>query len=184
MTKLFQVRSALRAALCLFLLSATPLLARAHAASPAPANTVSALERVVAVQECQTLSAAYAHYSDRADAEHLAALFAEDGTWAPPSGAIRGREEIRQFIVNEVAAKQMAGGYSQRRVTSDLRIELIDRDHARGAAYMTVYRFSVKTTTDSGTSLAPVLIADVSDEYVRTAAGWKFQSRKITVVAH
>jgi uncharacterized protein (TIGR02246 family) len=184
MTRLLQGRSVPRAALCLFLFSFAPLLARAHSASAAPANTGSALERVVAVQECQALSAAYAQYSDRADADQLAALFAEDGTWTPPSGPIQGREAIRQFIVKEVAAKQLAGGHSQRRVTGDLRIELIDRDHARGAASMTVYRFGVKTTADSGTSLAPVLIADVSDEYVRTAAGWKFQSRKITVVAH
>ncbi|MGD9842428.1 MAG: nuclear transport factor 2 family protein [Steroidobacteraceae bacterium] len=183
MIRLPQVRSALGAALCLFLLSVTLPLAGAPSARPANLDGLSELERVTAVQECQALSAAYTHFSDNTDAERLAALFAEDGIWVPPSGAIQGREAIRMFV-NEIAAKQKAGNFLQRRVTSDLHVELTDRDHARGAAYMMVYRFGAKTSTDASTSLAPVLIADVSDEYVRTAAGWKFKSRTITVVAH
>jgi hypothetical protein len=64
---------------------------------------------------------------------------------------------------------------------TNTRIEVIDRDHAKGTAYLTMHRFD-PAHPETIKSLAPVLAGVMNDEYVRTPQGWRFKQRKLEAV--
>jgi hypothetical protein len=139
-------------------------------------KAVSDLERLAIERECEALSNSYAHNLDFVDADGLAGLFAEDGVWFPSGRRLEGPKAIHDYW-----AAQAGRPYVTRHVMSNTRIEIIDRDHAKGTAYLTMYRFD-PAHPEAIKSLEPALLGMMDDEYVRTPQGWRFKQRKLEAV--
>ncbi len=136
----------------------------------------SAAERLLAIVECQQLSVSYGYYLDFVDADALANLFEEKAVWKTSTQTYNGREAIRNFW-----ASQKARLYQTRHIVTNTRVVLSDADHASGTAFLTMYRFD-PAHPETIKSLEPVAIGVFQDEYVRTADGWRFHSRKLETV--
>jgi ketosteroid isomerase-like protein len=161
-----------------FIAAVTLLLAGAPARAVETGNKagISDVERLMIERECEALSNSYAHYLDFVDADGLAGLFAEDGVWFPSGRRLEGPKAIHDYW-----AAQAGRPYVTRHVMSNTRIEVIDRDHARGTAYLTMYRFD-PAHPETIKSLEPALLGMMTDEYARTPQGWRFKQRKLEAI--
>lgn len=135
---------------------------------------------VAAIQQaCETVSISYARYLDAADWQNLPSAFAADGVWEVLGNRMEGRAAIADYWKRRTA--DWAEGHGRLHQISNQVIEVIDRDHARGASTIVVYFFDTRPGKNTG--LVPSLIARNDDTFVRTAEGWKLAHRKITPVA-
>ena len=147
--------------------------------SPAPKAQTAAhtdTEQLLIQRDIQNLSLDYGHALDTMDPDELASVFAENGVWDQPSKPLHGRKDIREFW-----QAQVGRSYVTRHVVSNIRVRIKDRDHATGAAYLTMFRFDDKHP-ETIKSLEPALLGKFTDEYVRTPEGWKFAFRKLEVI--
>src|SRR5438552_2460181 len=111
-------------------------IASASAAEPPKVNEPSDIERLLIERDCIALSNSYGHAIDFSDPDLMASLFAADGRWFPSGGAAQGPKAIHDYV-----ARQVGRPYVTRHVLTNTRIEVIDRDHAKGTAYLTRYRY-------------------------------------------
>jgi hypothetical protein len=165
--------ASVRSAIASIAVAMTLAASCASAAETPKANELGDLDRLLIERDCAALSNAYAHALDFVDPDELASLFAEDGRWFPAGGAVQGPKAIRDYW-----AKQAGRSYVTRHVLTNTRIEVVDRDHAKGSAYLTMYRYD-PAHPETIKSLEPVLVGVMTDEYVRTPQGWRFQQRKL-----
>ena len=126
-----------------------------------------ALRRLLDLDEIRDLARRYAHCVWQCDAAAAAELFAEDGEMdtgdRPP---IRGRAAIR------AAYDEIFRSQEFRPMVHNHVIDL-DGDSATGTCYL-----EVQATQDG---VDKVGIGYYRDRYVRTAKGWKFRSRLLTL---
>ena len=130
------------------------------------------LEALTIKEACQALSIAYARHVDFAEYDACADLFAEDGylnTGAP----LEGREAIREGM------KKRSPKLRSRHVLTNIHTEALDRDHARGISYLSLYRHIGPESLEDKPIVfdAPAAVGHYSDEFVRTAEGWRIASR-------
>ena len=113
------------------------------------------------------LACRYAHCVWQKDIDGAIELFAEDGQMdmgtLPP---ITGREALRE------AYRQTVGGGAFRPFVHNHLVEL-DGDRATGICYL-----DLRAEADGKSMIGAGFYRD---DYVRTAGGWKFQSRKLTL---
>lgn len=127
------------------------------------------LDRIDAELTCARLVALYGRASDSGGG--VEDLFAEDGVLHIYQ-RLEGRKAMR--AARELRPKSML----TRHITTDVVIDVLDDDHARGTCYLTAY-----VLPEGGTELGlPAVVGEYSDEFVRTEAGWKFSSRVFTPV--
>lgn len=155
------------------------------AAGTAPASassraSLSDAEIATIQQLCETASVKYALALDGKDPDALAQAFSEDGVWEVLGNKMEGREAIRKYWRTRTA--EWAPDHGRVHSITNQAIDVIDRNHARGISKVVVYFFS--TTDGNNTTLAPQLIAQNNDEYVRTAEGWKLKRRSIERIAN
>ncbi len=131
------------------------------------------LERTLAELACARLPVDYAHCVDSRDNEAFVALWSEDGVWHNTRGPQRGRATIRLYVENQ--AKTAVG----RHVCSNVRVTLTDEVHATGTSYFTFYNAVDPGDARPVTITAPMFVGQYFDEYVKTAEGWKFASRRM-----
>jgi len=155
--------------------------ARAGDAPAADAQAPLSPVEIAAIQQaCETVSIQYARYLDGKDWQNLPSVFAPDGVWEVLSNRLEGRDAIRDYWRARTA--EWAPTHGRMHQIANQVIEVVDRDHARGSSFAVVYFFD--TAPDANRSLAPILIAKNTDAFVRTAEGWKLQSRRIERVAN
>lgn len=159
------------------------LPAGACAAGPGQPASASAplsdMETAAIQQLCETASIRYALALDGKDPEALAMAFSEDGVWEVLGNRMEGRAAIRDYWRTRLA--DWAPDHGRLHQISNQAIEVIDRDHAKGTSTAVVYFFS--TANGANRQLVPGLIARNTDEFVRTAEGWRLSRRSITPVA-
>lgn len=128
------------------------------------------IDRLLIERECERLVVAYTHLVDFGEATNVADLFTEDGTWSAPGVAMKGREQIREGFATREDMPRMS-----KHVCTNLKVDVLDEDHAEGVVYLTLYR------ADTGNGLAridgPMLVGHYRDEFARTEDGWRFASR-------
>ena len=127
------------------------------------------LWELAARESIRNLVASYAHLADGGRFEELLELFTEDGVLhggdAPEA---KGRDAIRAFLTGTGADLKSVTRMSLiRHHVSNLRIEVVDRDSARGVAYFFV-------VTDRG----PDHWGRYRDEYARAGDRWLFRHRR------
>ena len=126
---------------------------------------MSALADLEAIRD---LARRYAHYVWQGDLEALTNLFAEDGEMDPGTRPpIRGRAALLAGFREMLTAGSVFLPFVQQHVGS------LAGDAATGTCYV-----DLRGEVD-GRSMIGAGWYD--DRYVRTAAGWRFQSRKITL---
>jgi hypothetical protein len=139
---------------------------------------LSDVQKLVIVHACEDVSIAYLTYIDSGDFKNMPSVFTADGVWQVGSNNLVGHKAIGDFWQKRVSLRSPEDGW--RAAISNQRIDVIDRDHARGTAYITIYKFS---RTQANLSLAPYVFTQSNDEYVRTPQGWRLKLRQILTVA-
>jgi uncharacterized protein (TIGR02246 family) len=123
---------------------------------------------------CTRLSIQYCIAVDARDYDTFAGLFTEDAVWTTPDKRQwKGHAGIREFT-SKIDAKLI------RHLASNILVDVLDEDRARGGSSTTVYRYmgdEVPAPMDG-----PSLIVENRDEYRRTAKGWRIASRVIVPV--
>lgn len=110
----------------------------------------------------------YTHLVDGGEAAAVADLFAADGVWSSGPARYEGRDAIRAAF-----ARRQASDRTSRHVCTNLRIDVVDDDHATGLVYLTLYRFD----GDGPGRPDPDLVGEYRDAFVRTTEGWRFAER-------
>ncbi len=120
------------------------------------------------LEAIRDLARRYAHYVWQNDLEALADLFAEDGSMDPGTRPpIVGRAALLAGFREMLTAGSTFLPFIQQHVVD------LDGDTATGACYIDL-RAEVNGESMIGAGW-------YDDRYVRTADGWRFQTRKITL---
>lgn len=136
---------------------------------PAPSEP-SAAERLEIVAACERLVLDYAHFADRCEYDRWAALFCEDAVFRHFGAAHVGRAQIRTATGPRPTIPM--------HVMSNIRIDVLGRERARGTSYVTGY-VRARDTTGVVPSVAPWAIGRYSDVYALTAEGWRIAEREL-----
>ena len=133
------------------------------------------LERLQIEHACARLSIAYANHVDARRYDAFVELFAEDAE-LDAGGLLRGREAIRR------AMARRSDRLRSRHVLTNILVDVIDADHARGVTYLTLYRH-VGDTPDGQPidRTLPAGIGQYDDEFVRGRNGFRFARRVLTL---
>jgi len=120
------------------------------------------------LEAIRDLARRYAHYVWQNELEALADLFAEDGSMDPGTRPpIVGRVALLAGFREMLTAGSTFLPFIQQHVVD------LDGDAARGTCYIDL-RAEVNGESMIGAGW-------YDDRYVRTASGWRFQTRKITL---
>jgi hypothetical protein len=124
--------------------------------------------------DIQNLYAYYNLVSDAGDADAYAACFTQDGSLVIPAIGleVRGWQELSAFKAADAARR---GGRLRRHWNSGLYLEADGPDSVRGRCYLHGYNGK------PGEILQKADIGIYDDRIVRTAAGWRFARREITM---
>ena len=147
-------------------------------------SKLSDLETLVIERACERLINEFFEAIDLRNEAHLDNLFTEDATYArpiAPDTIISGRETIRKSF------EARPGGRVTRHTCSNVRITVESAERATG-----VHRVVLITGPDQPPpdpqfgykADARQLVGEFADVFVKTAAGWRFESRRGRVILH
>jgi hypothetical protein len=125
--------------------------------------------------DCHWLSIAYARYVDFRLYDDFADLFDIDGM-LDAGMPLKGREVIRK------AMARRKDELRSRHVLTNIYINVVDENNATGLSYLTLYRHIGEESLDLFepiTFQGPAAIGHYDDEFINTAEGWRFASRKL-----
>ena len=143
------------------------------------ADTLSALDRLAIQAECTDLLLTYGEGLDNTDPQKIWPLFAKDGTWQGDNNKpVQGQSALRDFWTKVFSNKRPTVG---RHIVTNVRISVIDADHASGSAYVTQYRYDPEHL-DKITSLSPNMLVTIKMDYVRFPEGWRFQTMHVNAI--
>jgi 3-phenylpropionate/cinnamic acid dioxygenase small subunit len=122
-------------------------------------------------RDCESLCIAYARAIDFRDYDDFVMLFVEDAT-LDLGRAMHGREAISASI----AARP--DNLRSRHVISNVFIDVVDENQARGICYLTLYRsLAASSKQEPVETTQPAAVGHYQDQYTLTRDGWRFQSR-------
>lgn len=142
------------------------------------AADLSEVDKLVIAHECEAVLLAYGERIDNGDREGAAALFTEDADFRVRGGPLKGREAIRTAFASQ---RNPADPTVTLHVFTNVRVEVVGRDHCKLKAYEVIYRYD-PVDTEKNTSLAPTLVGKLDDEFIRTKDGWRYAKRHLTAV--
>lgn len=114
---------------------------------------------------------------DERDWPGYAELFAEDGVFIranAPDEPLVGREAIRRALAERSAARLT------RHLCTNLEIDVLDGEHARGFCYLLLYAGDASQPESPGGRPADGVqrVGEYRDTFVRTGAGWRIGMRE------
>jgi hypothetical protein len=122
--------------------------------------------------ELHGLEAEYWYEVDHNFGRSAPAFYEPNGTFAIGDNVFRGRDEIAGFY----RRREERGARTARHVVANPRLTVLSEDHARFESIMVLY-------ADDGVpvleSKPPVMIADVTTEYVRAGGTWSVRARTL-----
>lgn len=140
-------------------------------------------EALLLEHACEKLLMRSIRTFDERDWQGFADVFAVDGVFFranQPASPLTGREAILAALQSRPADRLT------RHVCTNVQIDVIDADHARGLCYL--YLFSATASPPEKAMGGPAdsvqRLGEYSDEYVRTAEGWKISKRVGVIVMH
>ena len=128
---------------------------------------MSALEDKDAIRE---LLARYCFLLDGYQLGEFAALFAADGEWTSRNGTAKGPADIEKLLRGMVP--EPAPGKRRKHFTANIIVDLV------GDSATVISNFLVVRDSEAGPVIA--VAGTYDDMVVRTAAGWKFKSRRLS----
>ena len=130
-------------------------------------------ERHAAIVACQQLSVAFGNYVDQRRYAELGALFAPDGVFERAGVGVVGPAAIEAELAKRPAH------WATLHFCTNVQIEPVDADHAVGRAYQFVLMQKDVTGDPPYPMPGSIEAAGIfEDAFVRTAAGWRFASRR------
>lgn len=125
-------------------------------------------------EECTALSIAYARCVDFRDYDAFIELFTEDGELDV------GRSLIGRAAIADAMSRR-PDELKSRHVLSNIFIDVIDADRARGISYLTLYRhIGPESLTGKPIEFSgPAAVGHYEDQFVRTESGFLFQRRRL-----
>lgn len=121
--------------------------------------------------DCAQLVQSFYHCLDEKRYEDMVNLFARDGAWVRLGQELKGRDNIRK------AMGERADWLTAHLVTN-LRIRVIDADHAESVQYITLYRHEgFDKSKGAAPVVLPLAILRHRDTLVREDGAWKFQRK-------
>ncbi|HEX7035096.1 MAG TPA: nuclear transport factor 2 family protein [Pseudomonadales bacterium] len=129
---------------------------------------IAAVERA-----CTQLSIAYARAIDFRDYDAFVLLFTEDGV-LDVGTTLHGRDAIREWL------RHRPDELRSRHVISNVFVDVLGPDEARGISYLTLYRHHGEESVRFGPVplTGPAAVGHYEDRFVRTEEGWLFRSRR------
>ncbi len=123
---------------------------------------------------CTKLAYAYARLIDFRDYEGFAALFTEDGE-LDVGKPIHGADAIFEAISKRPQTLR------RRHVISNVFVEALDPQTARGMNYLTLFRHIGDESLESGPVSfdQPAAVGHYEDRYALTPDGWRISRRKL-----
>jgi SnoaL-like domain len=139
-------------------------------------SELAPLKRLVIERACEQLCIEYARLVDFRDYDNFAELFAADAV-LQVGRRLEGKPAIRASML------QRSEDVRSRHVITNIFIEVLDAQSARGIAYLTLYRHVGPSSAryDPIASTQPTAVGHYEDRYIRTDAGWRFKSRILHV---
>lgn len=150
------------------------MVASMHVA--AAVQSLSPQQTLLIEHACERLSADYAYAVDANNPEAVASVFAEDGVWQLRD-VYKGRKAIRDYMQEFVTTKT----YTSVHLTTNIRIQVIDENHATGTASVQLYRYDPANLPAGG--FMPTALGTFNDEFVRTPEGWRFLRRELKAIS-
>ena len=140
-------------------------------------------DELASVEACRSLILEFAARIDNGQAQTLGELLAEDATFARPTAP----DVVINGAANIVAAfasrpKTMVSQH----LNLNIRIRLTGPDSAEGNSIVMLYIASAadELVPGKGRKAGAPLIGTWTDQFVRTAAGWRFKDRRGAVTMH
>ena len=132
-----------------------------------------ATEREI-VDECEALSIAYARAVDFRDYEAFVELFTEDGV-LDVGTPLEGRAAIRK------AMSRRPDELRSRHVLTNIFVDVVDENSARGISYLTLYRHvGPESLLGQPVDFAgPAAVGHYEDRFTRTRDGFRIKHRKL-----
>lgn len=123
---------------------------------------------------CTALSYAYARAIDFRDQDALVELFTDDATLTL-GDTLSGQDAIRAWI------RARPDELRSRHVVSNVFVDVLSADSARGIAYLTLYRHHGEASLLHGPAplAGAAAVGHYEDRFMRTAAGWRFAARRL-----
>ena len=125
--------------------------------------------------ECQQLVCKYYDHVDHYEYEQAVALFTLDVDWIALGVKLDGPNEILKGLYGGL------GDGTIRHVLSNIMVDVIDENHAKGRVYGTLYSSPDICYDQHEGPISfegPTQIVDGLDEYTRTADGWRISQRR------
>ena len=121
--------------------------------------------------DCTRLVISFYNLLDEKRYAELADLFAPDGAWVRLGRALVGPNAI-------VEAMRERENWLTAHVVTNIRIEVIDADHAETTQYITLYRHEGWNEKDGpAPMILPLAVLRHRDKLVRQGSEWKFQRK-------
>jgi ketosteroid isomerase-like protein len=134
------------------------------------------MERALIERECERLIVAYSHYIDFGDAARVAELFTDDGVWQSPEARLDGRAAIHTAFTR----RQANPGRRSRHVCTNVAVDVVSSDEARGVCYFTLWRADGVERTVARVD-GPEMVGEYRDTFVLTPNGWRIRERRASV---
>jgi hypothetical protein len=132
-------------------------------------------ERDLIERACEKLSIAYARHIDFREYEAFADLFTEDGVLEVFGNQLRGRKSILTSMSDRPANRKSL------HIFTNIWTNVLDQDNATGKTYLSLFRADHDGPGPAPNTL-PLLAGYYDDVFVRTPKGWRFASRKATML--
>jgi hypothetical protein len=131
-------------------------------------------ERFAIEQACTRLVTAFHVHIDAFEHDAVIGLFAPDATWVHPmAGRLEGHAAFKAYLDSKSTQP------TAMHMTTNILIEVIDENHARGRAYYAFYYDGQGRNPAPVTG--PMAVGHYRDEFVRTDEdGWRFSFRQPT----
>lgn len=153
-------------------------LAMTASAAFAAEPPLTDIERTVIAHQCEDILVKYTLFNEVADFEGTMSLYSKDAVLigAATGRRVEGHDNIRAYL-NEHKPGVSEHGNAHKQVLSNVLIDVVDRDHAKGTSYMTVYFYPADHSKI--TELKPTSLIKMTSEFKRTPEGWRYSYRKL-----
>lgn len=140
---------------------------------PARASAAS-FDAEAVVRACERLSIAYARAIDFRDYDAFVELFTEDAV-LEAGGLLEGKAAIRESL------RKRPDELRSRHVLTNIFIEPLDAETARGITYLTLHRHVGKESLEAGPVAfdGPAAVGHYEDRFVLAKEGWRIARRKL-----
>lgn len=123
--------------------------------------------------ECTRLCVDFANHLDARRYREWLALFTPDGVLDRMGTCIAGQAALASFLEARPRAVET------RHLCTNIRVEFTSADEARGFCYALFFQGAPGSEGAPATLSGAPSVVEYSDDYLRTAQGWRIRERRI-----